>query len=85
MILYGYAFYNRKVGAYLVPQFEPYDKELKVEMVKRAYVMANDKDRADFDECDFYFLGQFDDKVGSFNLQDKPEYLLRFGNDDGKK
>ena len=82
MILYGYCFYNRKVGAYLVPQFEPYDKDLKVEMVKRAYVMAKDDARADFDECDFYYLGQFDDKVGSFELIEKPEYLLAFG---GKK
>lgn len=80
MILYGYAFYNRKVGAYMVPQFEPYDKELKTEMIKRAYVMAKDDDRANFDECDFYYLGQYDDKTAVFNLETKPEFLLAFGN-----
>lgn len=85
MILYGYAFYNRNVGAYMVPQFEPYDRDLKVEMIKRAYVCAKDVDREHMDECDFYYLGSFDDKLGGFNLSDKPEFLLSFGGDkDGK-
>lgn len=82
MTLYAYAFYNRKVGAYTAPMFEQYDKELKTEIIKRGYVMAKDDDRANLDECDFYYLGKFDDVKGSFDLLEKPEFILSFGGKD---
>lgn len=85
MTLYGYCFYNKKVGAYTAPQFEPYNKDLKVEMMKRAYLQVDDKQRALLNESDFYYLGEFNDATASFILFEKPEFLMSFsGIQDGK-
>ena len=85
MTLYGYCFYNKKVGAYTAPQFEPYNKDLKVEMMKRAYLQVDDKQRAQLNESDFYYIGEFNDANGQFTLSEKAEFLMSFsGIQDGK-
>lgn len=75
MILHGYCYYNRKVGAYSAPSFESYEKELKKEMSHRGYLLAKDEQKATIEENDLYYVGTFNDKSGEFILLDKPEFL----------
>lgn len=80
MILFGYAYYNRKVGAYTDPRFETTTKENKIEAMQRAYVLTHDANtRRDLSESDLVFVGTFDDKSGEFELVGKPEFLCNFG------
>lgn len=78
MKLYGYCYYNRKAGYYTPPIWNQYPKELMLEIIERSYAEASADEQAKLQECDFTYLGEFDDKSGIFNLELKPEFLRNF-------
>lgn len=80
MTLYGYCFYNKKIGAYTAPVWNQFDKDIAKESQYRAFLMTNkEEEKVFYSENDFYYLGTFDDKSGEFNLNIKPEFLCAFG------
>lgn len=77
MMLYGYCYFNRKAGFYTAPFFNQYEKEKMLELIERSYQGASPEEKKFMLECDFVYLGTFDDKSGAAVLE-KPEYLRNF-------
>ena len=77
MTLYGYCYYNRKAGYYTAPFFNQYGKEMMLELLERSYQDAPKDEQKRLQECDFMFVGEFDDKSGEFAIL-KPEFLRNF-------
>lgn len=79
MKLKGYCYYNRKVGSYSIPQFDNFEKEDKVEIMQRTFIVTSDMNvKRELSESDLCFVGTFDDKAGKFEMLDKPEFLCNF-------
>lgn len=76
-MMYVYTYFNKKASFYEPPFYSPVEKEGMAESVKRAMILEPQQAKATHkDECDFYYLGSFDDKVGQFDLVEKPEFIL---------
>lgn len=78
MKLYGYCYFNKKIGAYTAPQFLNIEPEVKKEADQRAFVMSKEEDKVLFGESDLYFLGVMDDKTAAIELKEKPEFICGF-------
>lgn len=79
--MYVYSYYNKKVGVYQDPFIQPTTKDLFPKLVTRSVVL-NPKHAQEqhLYECDLYYLGTFDEETGSFDLLDKPEFLVTLSN-----
>lgn len=72
-----FTLYNKKVGFYNPPTFSQMEKDAVGTNLAR-YVQMNPRDAriAHYDECELYYLGEFDDQRCEFQLLDKPEFIL---------
>lgn len=84
MILNGYCYYNRKIGAFTAPQFLQFSKEQKIEGDQRAFLLAEEKDKVLYEEMELHHIGTFDDVSGELKVH-KPEFLCNFASSKGKK
>lgn len=75
-----YTLYNKKVGFYNPPTFSQMDKDdTKVNLYRFCMMSAFEAKKAHYDECELYYLGEFDDVKCEFKLLDKPEFLVDLG------
>lgn len=75
-----YSLYNKKVGFYNPPTFSNMDKDAtKANLYRFCLLNQADARKSHYDECDLYFLGEFDDIKCEFKILDKPEFLLDLG------
>lgn len=77
MKLHCYCYYNRKGGFYTAPFFNQYDKEIMLQLLERSVATASKDEKTFLEECDFCYVGQFDDQSGLAVLN-KPEFLRNF-------
>lgn len=77
MILKVVSLYDKKLGVYANPTYVHDDDD---DSLKEAYrrMCAGDVPANVFD-YDVYVLGTYDDKLGQFILNDKPEFLVSLG------
>lgn len=77
MILKVVSLYDKKLGVYANPTYVHNDDE---EALKEAYRrMCAGEVPANVFDYDVYVLGTYDDKLGQFILNDKPEFLVSLG------
>lgn len=75
-----YAIRNRLISAYLPPVFAVEEKEGFIEAQRRFIILqTEDAKKAHLDECELYYVGEYDDKICDFKLFDKPEFLVDLG------
>lgn len=71
-----YALYNKKVPFWNPPTFADTPKEAVTKNLRRYCLQNQDEARkAHYDECDLYYLGEFDEIKGKFALEMNPEFL----------
>ena len=71
-----YAFYNKKVGAYEKPIVNNFQKEDFQELVIRDVIVSDNEAKERMKECSLYYLGNYDDATGKFELEANPEFML---------
>ena len=93
MKVYVYCARDKKLCAYQQPEYKVEDPEHVSEGTARALKVAQVDviEKARLRDQALYFLGQFDDITGKFELLDEPEKLLDYedylprGEEDGRK
>lgn len=76
---YVYCYYKKKAGFFTQPVLNPYDTELIVDLTQRTFAAnVGTPDHDAQSECDLYYLGQFEDVTGTFELLNHPEFLCSF-------
>lgn len=68
---------NKLGGFYNTPIFTPFDKE----DMKRSFIRLNLVDHEGFkknqyNECDLYYVGEYDDVTGKLSILDDYEFLI---------
>lgn len=81
-----YSLYNKKVGFYNPPTFSQMSKEdVQINLLRYCAMNKDQARAAHYDECELYYLGEFNDLTAEHKLLDKPEYLCTlteaFGNE----
>jgi len=72
-----YCFKNVRVGFYENPFYSAIPKEGIIVEVTRALMLDKEKAKQSHrEECELYYLGQFDDQRGVFALEDDKEFLI---------
>lgn len=72
-----FTLYNKKVGFYNPPTFAQMEKEaVKANLYRFCQMNLKEARKSHYDECELYYLGDFDDLRCEFKLLDKPEFLL---------
>lgn len=75
-----YVLRNRLISAYNPPVFAVEDKESFKTNLSRFCVLEKDTAKKNhYDESELYFLGTYNDTEGSFELLDKPEFIIDLG------
>lgn len=75
MIKMVLGYYDKRIGCYISPQFqEQVSIEDLIEDVRRMTYAPNF--RVEMFDYDLYLLGTFDDKLGSFDLKAKPDFIV---------
>lgn len=69
---------DKKLGAYQDPIFKVEDKEHVVESYARGLKLIRSEEVARARDMSLYFLGEYDDINGNFNLLEHEEKLLDF-------
>lgn len=71
-----YALYNKKVGFYNPPTFSQMSQEdVKTGLLRFCKLSPEDAKRSHYDECELYYLGEFNDLTCEMKLLDKPEFI----------
>lgn len=79
--MYCYVYFNRKVGAFQDPFFQPIEKTMFAKLSQRQVILNPDQAKATHTyECDLYYLGTYDEETAAFFLLDKPEFLCTYSN-----
>lgn len=72
-----YALKNTKVGYWNPPTYSNMDKDdTKVALYRYCVMNSEDAKKAHYDECELYYLGEFDDVKGISHLLDEKEFLI---------
>lgn len=72
-----YALKNTKVGFWNPPTFSQMDKDdTKINLYRYCQLNQAESKKAHYDECELYYLGEFDDVRGEIKLADDKEFLL---------
>lgn len=76
MKLQVFALKNVIVGYWNPPTFSPQDKDsVKTTLIRFCRQSTVEAKKAHYDECQLFYLGEFDDIKGKLILLDDPEYL----------
>lgn len=71
-----FSMYNKKVGFYNPPTFSQMTKDaVKTNLIRYCMLNPIEAKKAHYEECELYYLGEFDDIKCVMNLLDKPEFL----------
>lgn len=73
-----FALRDKKLGAYQDPIFKVEDKEHVVESYARGLKLIRPEEVARARDMSLYYLGEYDDINGTFNLLEHEEKLLDF-------
>lgn len=75
--MHVFSLYNKKVPYWNAPTFGDTPKE-QVGVTLTRYCIQNEEQarKAHYDECDLYYLGEFDDATGKFELLPQPEFIV---------
>lgn len=72
-----YALKNTKVGFWNPPTFSQMDKDdTKINLYRYCQLNQAEAKKAHYDECELYYLGDFDDVRGELKLVGDKEFLL---------
>lgn len=74
MVMTVFSFYNKMIGAYNSPVFQPLGRQQYVESIARATRAGMIK--GPVDELELHYLGTFDDTKGVFELESRPQLDL---------
>lgn len=75
MIYRVYAMRDRKVSAYLTPFYDNQTVVDFVENLKRS-ILKGQKYDPNIVDCELYYLGDYDDLVGSLHPLESPQFLI---------
>lgn len=75
---YIYCVRDKKLGAYDSPHYANDDSEHMAEGIARELKRIEAKDIAKASDMALYYLGQFDDITGKFDLLAEPEKLIDY-------
>lgn len=78
MDLYVYSVRDKKLGAFDAPHFAHDDPEHMSEGISRELKRIKPEDISRAADCALYYLGQFDDIEGKFELLASPEKLIDY-------
>lgn len=78
MKLYVYSVRDKKLGAFGAPKFANDDSEHMAEGVARDLKRIKPEQISEASDCSLYYLGQFDDISGKFELLPQPEKLIDY-------
>lgn len=74
MKIFLYSMYDKKIGAFRAPVTSAYEQVSDFAEDVRRFVLSSEYQKQ-LDECDIYYLGVFDDKVGEYVTQ-KPQFVV---------
>lgn len=71
-----FSLYNKKVGFYNPPTFSQMQKDaVGTNLIRYCQMNPLEAKKAHYDECELYYLGEFDDVSGQLHLIEKPEFV----------
>lgn len=71
------SYYDKKLGIYGLPEARPVPLDGDADFVEQTRRMcANPKMPKIFFEYDLYKIGEYDDKIGSIIVEEKPVFLV---------
>lgn len=71
-----FSMYNKKVGFYNPPTFSQMTKDaVGTNLIRFCKLNPSKAKEAYYQECELYYLGEFDEITGECHLLDKPEFI----------
>lgn len=81
-----YAVRNRLIGAYLPPVFTNEDSASFLEAQRRFCILQKEEAlKAHLNECELYYLGEYNDKTAKFDLLSDGQFIADLGQFFGKE
>lgn len=71
-----FTLYNKKVGFYNPPTFSQMTKDaVGQNLIRYCQMNPLEAKKAHYDECELYYLGEFNDMTCEMHLLEKPDFI----------